>query len=450
MIKNLENITVKEKTKIKDVLLKIELNGINGVFVLSNKKNLIGVITDSDIRKSILKNNFTSKLKAKDLVKKQYLSIPFSKRSQKKKILIQSNKILIPIVKGKKLIDYVHTSELVKSKITNFKRVLVIGGLGYIGSTLVPMLLKKKLKVNILDKNYYGNHLSQKIIKDPNLKIIKGDCLNKAKLNEALEGCSDVIHLGEIVGDPAVKINHNFSIKNNFEATVFVLSECIKNKIDKFIFASSCSVYGETPRRCTEKSELNPLSLYAKCKIECEKTISSFKSKDFCPVILRLATVYGDSPRKRFDLVVNRFTVMAIQKIKIKLFGANSWRPFISVQDVSRAILTVLNSKNSKVKNKIFNVGSDKENYRIKDIIKELNKYIKINYQTVNQKDDERNYKVSFKKINRILNFKIKFNFKSSIKRLVKKYQKEKINIRNFNYYNDKKILNILKQKKLF
>ena len=143
MIKNLENITVKEKTKIKDVLLKIELNGINGVFVLSNKKNLIGVITDSDIRKSILKNNFTSKLKAKDLVKKQYLSIPFSKRSQKKKILIQSNKILIPIVKGKKLIDYVHTSELVKSKITNFKRVLVIGGLGYIGSTLVPMLLKK-------------------------------------------------------------------------------------------------------------------------------------------------------------------------------------------------------------------------------------------------------------------------------------------------------------------
>ena len=102
---------------------------------MSNKKNLIGVITDSDIRKSILKNNFTSKLKAKDLVKKQYLSIPFSKRNQKKKILIQSNKILIPIVKGKKLIDYVHTSELVKSKITNFKKVLVIGGLGYIGST---------------------------------------------------------------------------------------------------------------------------------------------------------------------------------------------------------------------------------------------------------------------------------------------------------------------------
>ena len=88
--------------------------------------------------------------------------------------------------------------------------------------------------------------------------------------------------------------------------------------------------------------------------------------------------------------------------------------------------MTVLNSKNSKVKNKIFNVGSDKENYRIKDIIKELNKYIKINYPTINQKDDERNYKVSFKKINRILNFNIKFNFKSSIKRLVKKYQKKK------------------------
>ena len=87
--------------------------------------------------------------------------------------------------------------------------MLVIGGLGYIGSTLVPMLLKK-IKVNILDKNYYGNHFSRKIIKNPNLKIIKGDCLNKAKLNEALEGCSDVIHLGEIVGDPAVKNKSKF------------------------------------------------------------------------------------------------------------------------------------------------------------------------------------------------------------------------------------------------
>ena len=133
-------------------------------------------------------------------------------------------------------------------------------------------------------------------------------------------------------------------------------------------------------------------------KLNVKKTISSFKSKDFCPVILRLATVYGDSPRKRFDLVVNRFAVMAIQKIRIKLFGANSWRPFISVQDVSRAIMTVLNSKNSKVKNKIFNVGSDKENYRIKDIIKELNKYIKINYQTINQKDDEKKLQSIFQK----------------------------------------------------
>ena len=121
-----------------------------------------------------------------------------------------------------------------------------------------------------------------------------------------------------------------------------MVSECIKNKINKFIFASSCSVYGDSKLKCNEKSSLNPVSLYAKCKIQCEKSILTFQSKDFCPVILRLSTVYGDSPRKRFDLVVNRFVIMALKKIKISLFGAYSWRPFISTHDVSRVLIKVI------------------------------------------------------------------------------------------------------------
>ena len=137
----------------------------------------------------------------------------------------------------------------------------------------------------------------------------------------ALKGCTDVIHLGEIVGDPAVSLNDKFSIRNNYLSTDFLVSECIKHRINKFIFTSSCSVYGESKLKCSENSKLNPVSLYAKCKIECEKSILSFKSKQFCPVILRLSTVYGDSPSKRFDLVVNRFILMAIKKIKISLFG---------------------------------------------------------------------------------------------------------------------------------
>ena len=130
---------------------------------------------------------------------------------------------------------------------------------------------------------------------------------------------------------------------------------------------------------CHENSKLNPVSLYAKCKRECEKSILAFKSKKFCPVILRLSTVYGDSPRKRFDLVVNRFVVMAIKKIKINLFGASSWRPFISVNDVSRVLIKVLKADNNLVRNQIFNVGGNKENYRIMDIINMIKRKFQLN-----------------------------------------------------------------------
>ena len=134
-------------------------------------------------------------------------------------------------------------------------------------------------------------------------------------------------------------------------------------------------------------------------------------------MILRLSTVYGDSPRKRFDLVVNRFVVMAIKKIKINLFGANSWRPFISVNDVSRVLINVLKAENNLVRNQIFNVGGNKENYRIIDIIKIIKKKIPIKFEFSNKNEDKRNYKVSFKKINKILKFIPKDNLKSILYR---------------------------------
>ena len=301
-------------------------------------------------------------------------------------------------------------------------------------------------QVNILDINYYGKHLDKKTTSNPKLKIYIGDCDDKRVLDKAIKNCTDVIHLGEIVGDPAVNINQNFSIKNNYENTIFVMSECIKRRINKFIFASSCSVYGKVNHECHENSKLNPVSLYTKCKRECEKSILAFKSKNFCPVILRLSTVYGDSPRKRFDLVVNRFVVMAIKKIKINLFGASSWRPFISVNDVSRVLIKVLKADNNLVRNQIFNVGGNKENYRIMDIINMIKSKIPIIFEFSNKNEDKRNYKVSFKKIKRILKFTPKDNLKKTIYLLIRKYNKTNINEKDMNYYNDRKILNILKK----
>ena len=442
----LKKVTVFENDRIKDVLVKINNNGFNGVFVVNKKNNLIGIITDSDVRKNILKNKLDVNKSAITITQKKFIKIPISKIEEGKKILLKSNKMLLPVVAKNQLIDFVHTSDLYEEK-KLVKKILVIGGLGYIGSVLVTDLLKTNYHVNILDINYYGCYLDKKILLDPKLKIFYGDCNDKKILDKAIADCTDVIHLGEIVGDPAVNINQNFSIKNNFENIVFVTSECIKKKINKFIFASSCSVYGNVKYKCNEKSKLNPVSLYAKCKRECEKSILSFKSRECCPVILRLSTVYGDSPRKRFDLVVNRFILMAIKKIKINLFGASSWRPFISTNDVSRILIKVLKADNKKVRNQIFNVGGDKENYRILDIVKMIKKYTSINFEFTKKVEDARNYKVSFNKVKRILKFTPKDNLKKMIYVLIKKYKKMKINENDIDYYNDKKIYDILNSK---
>ena len=255
-----------------------------------------------------------------------------------------------------------------------------------------------------------------------------------------MEGCSSVIHLGEIVGDPAVALSEKNSIRNNYEATNFVVNECLKRRIKKFIFASSCSVYGYSQKVCSEKSKLNPVSLYAKCKIACEEQILSHNSKTFIPTILRLATVHGDSLRKRFDLVVNRFLVFALQNKKIKIFGEKNWRPLVSVDDVVKAIMLVLKAPQSKVNGQVFNVGSSKENFTIGKIAKIIKNISGCKLEFIPQSEDPRSYAVSFKKIEKILKFRPSLRLIGSIKNMVKKYKKSKFNLKNPNYFNDKKV----------
>ena len=449
--KSLKNMLVYPSAKVDKIIKLIQTSGFNGVFVVTKTNIVLGLITDADIRKLFLKKKYSKRLKASDIMNKNFLSIGEQPTEVDYfKILINSEKVIIPILKNKKIVNFIHVNdlkfkkEIIQKNVQERKKILIIGGLGFIGSVLTEILLKNNYKVNILDIKFYGNFLKKNMIKNPDLKIIIGDCFNKKNFSKAIKGCSDVIHLGEIVGDPAVSLNTKFSVRNNFENTNFVVSECIKNNINKFIFASSCSVYGSSELKCDESSKLNPVSLYAKCKIECEKVILSYKSSNFCPTILRLSTVYGDSPRKRFDLVVNRFTLMAILKKHISLYGGSSWRPLISVQDVSNAFFKVLKTKNSIVKNEVFNVGGHAENYKIIDIVHLIKKKINLSFSYTKQIGDKRNYKVSFKKINKVLSYKTKDNLENVIKNMIKKYKKLNFNPNNINFYNDSKIRKIL------
>ena len=270
-LKKNNNISVNVNDTLGVVIKKINTNNINGVFVIDKNSNLKGIITDADIRKSLLNESFNKKAKVKSVMKKNFYYLNFNKLENSYNQFIKSHKILIPILKNKKLYDYIHISNIqTNTSKKNNDRILITGGLGYIGSVLTEKLIKKGYKVNILDANLYGNYLNKKKY-GKNLKVFVGNCFSKSNLSKAINNCRHVIHLGEIVGDLATVLNMNFSIKNNFETTNFLVNECLKRGIERFIFTSSCSVYGFSKQKCNERSKLNPISLYARCKVACER-----------------------------------------------------------------------------------------------------------------------------------------------------------------------------------
>jgi len=449
---NKKKIFVNKNLSLIKAISLINKNSINGVFVINKKKQVIGILMDSDIRKYLLARTSIKNTKVEDIMKTNFYFLNDKNKIDKKKELIKSNKILIPILnKSKKLKDYIHLKDIFENNkidVIQKKKVLVIGGFGYIGSILVETLIKNNFEVNVLDKNLYGNYIDKKFLKSKKLKIFIGDCFDRSKLRLSLIGVQDVIHLGEIVGDPAVNINRKFSIKNNFVNTNLLLNECVKFNIRKFIFASSCSVYGDSTRLCSETSKTNPVSLYAECKLACEKQILSFsKIKNFEPIILRISTVHGLSNRLRFDLAANRFTLFALKNKVIKLFGEESWRPFIHVKDVANIFFRFLISNKTNLNNQIYNLGFDDENYKIIEIIRILQK--KLKFQVFKDKVfvDKRNYFVSFKKLHKKIYIKKQYTLKKSIIEMLKYFKNKKIRVTKDIYHNDKAIIKILKSK---
>lgn len=330
-----------------------------------------------------------------------------------------------------------------KKKIGSGKRVLIFGGAGYIGSVLVESLINLNYSVTIYDKFIYNEqNIFNKLFGKKKIKIIKGDSQNISKIFQAIRENDIVVHLAEMVGDPLCDKKPEKTYAINFLASITISSICKNLGINKFIYVSSCSVYGSNNSITNEKSKLNPLSIYAKLKVLCEKTIIKNFDKKSQVSILRLGTVYGASPRPRYDLVVNLFSGLIANNKEIKIAGGNQWRPFTHVKDVSRAIIYMIKSKNRKADNQIFNVVG--ENVRIQDLgkfIKKINPDAKIKYEK-NIKDN-RNYRSSNKKIHKILNFKTKYNLQFGIREIIKQTKNKKIK----NIF-DKKYINVLNHSK--
>ncbi len=286
------------------------------------------------------------------------------------------------------------------------RNVLVIGGAGYIGSVLVRRLLARGYKVRVLDRLLYGDESLAELYGRQDFGLIQGDFRNVEAVVRAVQGVGSIIHLGAVVGDPACALDEEFTFEVNLAATRMIAEAGKGYGIRRFVFASSCSVYGAKDEVVDERSKLAPVSLYAKTKIESEKLLLSITSDSFSPILLRFATVCGISYRPRFDLVVNLLAAQAIFDKKITIFGGEQWRPFVHIDDVSKAIIRCLEAPLEVVSGQVFNVGAETGNYRlieVGDIIKSLVPDTVVSVQ--GDVDDQRNYRVSFEKIQRMLGF---------------------------------------------
>jgi nucleoside-diphosphate-sugar epimerase len=291
-------------------------------------------------------------------------------------------------------------------------QILVTGGAGYVGSTLLPLLLEKGHKVRVMDILTHGGRPMLGVWSHPHFEFLHGDVRDRSSVRKALEGVHAVVHLAAIVGDPACARQPELARSVNQEASFALLEECQRTKVERFVFASTCSNYGkmsDPTQFVDETSELRPVSLYAETKVTFEKALLDPKGTGgLCTTALRAATVYGVAPRMRFDLTVNEFTMELLTKKHLCVFGEQFWRPYVHVRDFARAILIVLTETAEKVRGDVFNVGSTDQNFRKLDLVELIKPYAQDGtVEFVKKNEDPRDYRVSFEKIKAKLGFAI-------------------------------------------
>lgn len=306
-------------------------------------------------------------------------------------------------------------------KPVNAKEVLVIGGAGYIGSALIPLLLAEGYSLRVMDAFVYGSDSIKDYLNHPKVKIIRADFRQIDKIVEAVKGVSAVVHLGALVGDPACALDENLTIEINLMATRMIAEVCKGFGVEKFVFASTCSVYGASDDVLDEYSKLNPISLYARSKIACEKILLELADDNFSPVILRFSTIFGFSGRTRFDLVVNLLTAKACFDKQITVMGGDQWRPFLHVEDAARSVVCALKTDKEIVHKEVYNVGADHLNYTLLQVGEIIAvKVPSAELLSLDTNQDRRNYRVSFTKINKDLKFIPKWSLEEGIDQVIR------------------------------
>lgn len=288
------------------------------------------------------------------------------------------------------------------------RQVLVTGGAGYLGSVLVPLLLEHGFGAHVVDALYFGAGGLSSVRDHKRLTVTREDILHQENVADLFQNTDTVVHLASISNDPSCDLDPTLTIRTNFLATMALARRAQADAVRQFVFASSCSVYGASGNRwLDETSRTAPATLYALTKLECERELFKLATPEFSVVVLRLATLFGVSPRMRFDLAVNTMAKNGVMGRPIIVNGAGAqYRPFVHVRDAAAAVLLVVAASDPHLSGQVYNVGSDDLNYTIADLALGVSAAFERNEITsIANNNDARSYRVAFRKIREALNF---------------------------------------------
>jgi nucleoside-diphosphate-sugar epimerase len=296
--------------------------------------------------------------------------------------------------------------------------ILVTGGAGYVGSVLIPELIKEGHFIYCLDRFFFGKDFLLSKEFEGHIKLIQDDI--RWVNPKTFENIDTVMDLAALSNDPVGELDPEKTFEINHQGRVRIAKLSKNAGVKKYILASSASIYGQQKEIADEEYEVCPLTAYSKANRKAELDILPLASDTFAVTSLRFSSVYGMSPRMRFDLAVNGMVLDFFKNKKITIFGGNNKRPFVHIKDAVQAYKLLLNASNSKITGQIFNVGSNDQNYLISDLAKEVGYALDSNCELeISNTPDDRSYFASFDKIQKILNFKVKYNVKESSKEML-------------------------------
>lgn len=322
---------------------------------------------------------------------------------------------------------YLERATTLPARDPDHKNVLVVGGAGYIGSLLVERLLEQGCVVRVLDSLLYGDAPLRAVMHHRNFELIVGDCRNIQDVVRAVRGVEIIVHLAAIVGDPACEQDHAAALETNYAATRMLIEIAKGHGVSRLLFASSCSVYGETNFEMDEKAALAPISLYGQTKVDSEEALLHAETNDFHPTVLRFATVFGLGYRPRFDLVINLLTAKARQEGVITIFNGEQWRPFVHVRDLVEATIQLLEAPVGLVSGEVFNIGDGRMNHTLTDVaavIREVFPRVRLEHI---ENSDRRNYRVNFDKLRRLTGFRSRYTLRDGVEEIKRAFDQGRI-----------------------